>query len=90
MRARVVRALEDGDACWCSMVKLEWWNGAAGERDHKVLCEFETVLPELLIDEAVWMLASNLARRTRAKGFTAATHCQRIGCWSIVQLPPAL
>ena len=70
VRARVERALEDGDACWCSMVKLELWNGAAGKRDHKVLREFETVLPELLIDEAVWMLASNLAKRARAKGIS--------------------
>ncbi len=70
VRARVERALEDGDPCWCSVVKLDLWNDAAGKRDHKVLREFETVLPELLIDDAVWMLAFNLAKRARAKGIS--------------------
>jgi hypothetical protein len=67
-RERVQRALEAGEACWCSMVRLELWNGAGGEREKKVLREFERVLPELPIDKNVWSDAFELARRARAAG----------------------
>jgi predicted nucleic acid-binding protein len=68
VRERVQRALEAGEACWCSMVRLELWNGAGGDREKKVLRDFERVLPELIIDEAVWHGAFDLARRARAAG----------------------
>jgi predicted nucleic acid-binding protein len=70
VQSRVKRALNDGEACWCSMVKLELWNGAAGTRDHKVLKEFDEVLPLLSIDELVWTMASDLAKRARSKGIS--------------------
>jgi hypothetical protein len=31
---------------------LELWNGAGGDRDKKVLRDFERLLPELVIDDA--------------------------------------
>ena len=68
VRARVQHALEAGEACWCSMVRLELWNGAGGGREKKVLRDFERVLPELAIDAAVWRGAYDLARRARAAG----------------------
>ena len=68
VRGRVERALADGDACWCPLVRLELWNGASGDRDRKVLREFEAVLIELPITVDVWALAYELARKTRAKG----------------------
>ena len=68
VRARVQRALEAGEACWCAMVRLELWNGAGGERERKVLREFERVLPDLLIDGEVWDRAHDLAGRARAAG----------------------
>ena len=68
VRERVQRALEGGEACWCSMVRLELWNGAGGDREKKVLRDFERVLPELVIDDAVWLGAFDLARRARAAG----------------------
>jgi predicted nucleic acid-binding protein len=66
VRERVQRALEGGEACWCSMVRLELWNGAGGDREKKVLRDFERVLPELVIDDAVWLGAFDLARRARS------------------------
>ena len=68
VRARVEAALTAGEACWCPLVRLELWNGAAGERDRKILRDFEVVLPELPIDDEVWMKAYELARRARAAG----------------------
>lgn len=68
VRARVAVALSTGDACWCPMVRLELWNGAAGDRDRSILRNFESVLPELPLDEDVWSAAHELARRARSAG----------------------
>jgi predicted nucleic acid-binding protein len=68
VRARVEAALMAGEACWCPLVRLELWNGAAGDRDRKVLRDFEAVLPELPIDGEVWAGAYELARCARAAG----------------------
>jgi predicted nucleic acid-binding protein len=66
VRDRVIRALDAGEACWCPVIRLELWNGAGGERDKKVLADFERLLPELAIDNAVWSAAFDLARRARS------------------------
>ncbi len=68
VRARVEAALTAGEACWCPLVRLELWNGAAGDRDRKSLRDFEAVLPELPIDDEVWSGAYELARRARSAG----------------------
>jgi predicted nucleic acid-binding protein len=68
IRSRVERALQSGDACWCSMVRLELWNSAGGDREKKVLRDFEKLLPELSIDAEVWRAAFELARRARTAG----------------------
>jgi predicted nucleic acid-binding protein len=68
VRERVQRLLEAGEACWCPLIRLELWNGAGGERERKVLRDFERVLPELAIDDEVWRGAYELARRTRIAG----------------------
>ena len=70
VRARVESALRAGTARGCPLVRLELWNGAGGERERKVLREFERVIPELAIDDAVWSEARDLARRCRAAGVT--------------------
>jgi predicted nucleic acid-binding protein len=70
VRARVERALQAGDACWCPVVRLELWNGASGDHDKKVLRDFERLLPELPIDGEVWDAAYNLARRARTAGIS--------------------
>jgi predicted nucleic acid-binding protein len=68
VRERVTRALDMGEACWCPIIRLELWNGAGGDRDRKVLKDFERLLPELAIDHEVWNAAFDLARRARSAG----------------------
>ena len=46
-------------------------NGAGGERERKVLREFERLIPQLTIDAEIWSEACDLARRCRAAGVTA-------------------
>jgi predicted nucleic acid-binding protein len=70
VRARVEVVLGAGTACWCPLVRLELWNGAGGERERKVLREFERLIPDLAIDVEVWSAACELARRCRAAGVT--------------------
>ena len=70
VRSRVVRALDAGEACWCPIIRLELWNGAGGDRERKVLREFERLLPELTIDPTVWGVAFDLARRARSAGLS--------------------
>jgi predicted nucleic acid-binding protein len=70
-RARVAAHLAAGSACWCPIVRLELWNGAGGDREKKVLREFERLIPELAITTEVWNEACDLARRCRAAGVSA-------------------
>lgn len=72
VRARVVAALQGGEARWCEMIRLELWNGADGDRERKVLREFERVVPELAITPSVWSEAFDMARRCQAAGVTVA------------------
>lgn len=68
VRARVVALLEAGTARWCSMVRLELWNGAGGDREKKILRDFERLVPELDTTPNVWSTACELARACRAAG----------------------
>lgn len=69
-RDRVSAALEAGTARWCAMVRLELWNGARGDREKRVLREFERLVPELSTAAAVWDEAFALACRCRLAGVT--------------------
>lgn len=68
IRARVAAHLTAGVARWCPIIRLELWNGAGGDREKKVLREFERLIPELAITPDVWNDACDLARRCRAAG----------------------
>ena len=68
VRGRVEAALHAGTARWCPLVRLELWNGAGGDREKKVLREFERLVPELDITSDVWNEAYELARRCRQAG----------------------
>lgn len=70
VRRRVDALLLAGEACWCAMVRTELWIGARGDREKKILREYEGALPELEIDHGVWSEACELARRARAAGLT--------------------
>ncbi len=67
---RVRRLLEGGEAAWCSMVRLELWNGARGDHEKRVLRDLERSLPEYAITEEVWQQAFDLARVARKQGKT--------------------
>ena len=71
IRARVAALLQAGSAHWCPLVRLELWNGAGGDREKRVLREFERVVPELAITVDVWADAHDLARRCRMAGVSA-------------------
>lgn len=70
-RTRVAAHLAAGTARWCPIVRLELWNGAGGEKEKKVLREFERLIPELAITPDVWSATCELARRCRAAGVSA-------------------
>jgi hypothetical protein len=62
------------------MVRLELWNGAGGDREKKVLRDFERVLPELDINDDDWSGAYELARRARAAGVSVPATDLLIAC----------
>jgi len=70
IRARVEGLLRAGDAAWCPMIRLEIWAGIGDDRERKLLGEYEAVLPELPIDDRVWLAAYDLASRARRAGKT--------------------
>jgi predicted nucleic acid-binding protein len=72
VRARVDELLTRGDAAWCPQVRLELWSGVGSDLDRKILRDYESVLPSLPIDDAVWQVAYTLADRARRAGVTAS------------------
>lgn len=70
IRKRVDLLLSTGEAAWCSVVRLELWNGARGQHEIKVLTEMELSLPELEITNKVWQASYALARSARVAGIT--------------------
>ena len=78
VRARVEFLLRSGDACWCPLIRLELWNGAGGDREKKILRDFERTLPELEINNDVWSLAYAISRQARSAGVTVHPSSTRI------------
>jgi len=70
VRERIRILLESGEAAWCDLVRLEMWNGAAGEAEKKTLRLFERDLSSLQISAPVWELSFELARRLRSAGLS--------------------
>ncbi|MEX1118205.1 MAG: PIN domain-containing protein [Terrimicrobiaceae bacterium] len=70
-RRRVEELLSAGDAAWCSPIRLELWRGVRGEKEARVLKEYEQVLPEYSLSNDVWQEACELAARCRRSGKTA-------------------
>lgn len=70
VRVRVEALLAAGAAAWCPQVRLELWAGVRSDQDRKILRDYEKVLPELAITEAVWRLAYDLGDRGRRAGIS--------------------
>ncbi|MFW5743488.1 MAG: PIN domain-containing protein [Spirochaetota bacterium] len=68
VRARVEALLQAGEAAWCSIVRLELWNGARGERERSAVRTMEMAVASLEIGPAVWDEAATLARAARQSG----------------------
>ncbi len=77
--AGVRRLMESGEAAWCPAIRLELWNGVEGERDRRILRDFEQTLPELPITDEVWAEALALESRYRKAGRTAPAIAVLIG-----------
>ncbi len=71
IRRRVRGLVENGQAAWCAMVRLELWAGVGDEQERKVLANFRDHIPDLRIDAEVWEEACELAGRCRKAGKTA-------------------
>ncbi|HEY5792821.1 MAG TPA: PIN domain-containing protein [Chthoniobacterales bacterium] len=72
IRQRVELLLASGQAAWCSIVRLELWNGVGNDQERKVLWEYEALIPEYPITDEVWEQACELASRCRRAGKTAS------------------
>lgn len=73
VRERVRLVLEEGEVVFCGLVLLELWNGARGSREKKQLKQLELEIPVLPIDEEVWQLSYEFAKKCRKKGHTVPT-----------------
>ena len=70
VRERVAENLESGRAVLCDMVVLELWNGARGDEERKRLTEIFRTLERVATTEAVWSMATTLAKGCRQRGVT--------------------
>jgi len=73
IRERVEALLTSGEAAWCPQVRLELWAGVGSDMDRRILRDYEAVLPELPIDDAVWQLACRLGDQARKVGLSAGS-----------------
>jgi predicted nucleic acid-binding protein len=70
-RQRVNALLQNGEAAWCAVVRLELWRGVTNDAERKTLRRYEALLPDYEISSDVWEGAIRLADRGRATGITA-------------------
>ncbi len=69
-RDRVNALLENGEAAWCPVVRLELWRGVTNDAERKALRRYEALLPDYEISAEVWTRSIQLADRARASGVT--------------------
>lgn len=68
VRQRVEQLLQAGEAAWCPVVRLELWAGVGSNAERRILREYEQVIPEFPITDAVWQLACEMADIGRRQG----------------------
>ncbi len=69
-RDRVNALLENGEAAWCPVVRIELWRGVTNDAERRTLRRYEALLPSYEISSEVWERAIRLADRGRAAGLT--------------------
>ena len=69
-RDRVNALLENGEAAWCPVVRLELWRGVTNDAERKTLRRYEALLPDYDISAEVWTRSIQLADRARTSGVT--------------------
>ena len=69
-RDRVNTLLENGEAAWCAVVRLELWRGVTNDAERKTLRRYEALLSDYEISTDVWTRSIRLADRARASGVT--------------------
>ena len=69
-RDRVNTLLENGEAAWCPVVRLELWRGVTNDAERRTLRRYEALLPDYEISVEVWKRSIDLADRARASGVT--------------------
>ncbi|HEY5893372.1 MAG TPA: PIN domain-containing protein [Chthoniobacterales bacterium] len=67
----VTQLLINGEAAWCSVVRLELWNGVGSDNERQPLREFEAAIPNYAVTDEVWERAFELASLCRKAGKTA-------------------
>lgn len=70
VRNRVLALLDQGQACWCDAVRIELWNGRGAERQKASLEQLDEELTCFAVNQAVWQLSIEMAKRARAGGVT--------------------
>jgi predicted nucleic acid-binding protein len=69
-RDRVNALLENGEAAWCPVVRIELSRGVTNDAERRTLRRYEALLPSYEISPEVWERAIRLADRGRAAGLT--------------------
>lgn len=69
-RDRVNTLLENGEAAWCPVVRLELWRGVTNDTERKTLRRYQALLPDYEISADVWTRSIQTADRARASGVT--------------------
>jgi predicted nucleic acid-binding protein len=68
VRERVIHLLQQDEAAWCPLIRLELWNGAGSESDRRALRDHEVWVHDLPITDEVWANACALASLCRRRG----------------------
>jgi predicted nucleic acid-binding protein len=69
-RDRVNTLLDNGEAAWCPVVRLELRRGVTNDTERETLRRHEALLPDYEISADVRTRSIQLADRTRASGVT--------------------
>lgn len=69
-RDRANALLENGEAAWCPVVRLELRRGVTSDAERRTLRRYEALLPDYEISAEVWTRSIQLANRARASGVT--------------------